>query len=138
MTTLTTVEQHQALENLIELYLTSCRIEGKSDETVRSYRESLETFLQALRDEGLPHDPQSFTAAAFGVAPGAIMEANGMADASTIYAGREVAIRGATLDSRGRRRISSVEAALSAVAQRLPPTGARCKHKAGVKHEAML
>jgi LysM repeat protein len=35
-----------------------------------------------------------FIAAAFGVTPAAIMEANGIADASTIYAGREVAIPG--------------------------------------------
>ena len=63
MTTLAAVEQQQDLGSLIETYLTSCRIEGKSDETVRSYRETLDIFLQAVRDEGLPQDPQSFTAA---------------------------------------------------------------------------
>jgi len=36
MTTLAAVEQQQDLGSLIETYLTSCRIEGKSDETVRS------------------------------------------------------------------------------------------------------
>jgi site-specific recombinase XerD len=41
MTTLAAVEQQQNLTNLIETYLTSCRIEVKSDETVRSYRETL-------------------------------------------------------------------------------------------------
>jgi site-specific recombinase XerD len=63
MTTLAAVEQQQNLTNLIETYLTSCRIEVKSDETVRSYRESLSIFLQAVRDEGLPPGPGSFTAA---------------------------------------------------------------------------
>jgi site-specific recombinase XerD len=63
MTTLAAVEQQQDLGSLIETYLTSCRIEGKSDETVRSYRETLDIFLQAVRDESLPQNPQSFTAA---------------------------------------------------------------------------
>lgn len=40
-------------------------------------------------------DTLTSVAAAFGVTPAAIMEANGIADASTIYAGREVAIPGA-------------------------------------------
>ena len=40
-------------------------------------------------------DTLTSIAAAFGVTPAAIMEANGIADASTIYAGREVAIPGA-------------------------------------------
>ena len=48
--------------SLIELYLTSCRIEGKSDETVRSYGECLEISLQAVHDEDLPQHPRSFTA----------------------------------------------------------------------------
>jgi site-specific recombinase XerD len=63
MTTLTAIEQHQELGNLAELYLTSCRIEGKSPETVRSYRESLDIFLHAVHQEELPRDPTSFTAA---------------------------------------------------------------------------
>jgi LysM repeat protein len=41
-------------------------------------------------------DTLTSIAAAFGVTPAAIMEANGIADASTIYAGREVAIPGAS------------------------------------------
>jgi len=63
MTTLATVEQRQSLSSLIDLYLTSCRIEGKSPETVRSYRESLAIFLHAVGQEGLPQDPASFTTA---------------------------------------------------------------------------
>jgi LysM repeat protein len=41
-------------------------------------------------------DTLTSIAAAFGVTPAVIMEATGIADASTIYAGREVAILGAT------------------------------------------
>jgi LysM repeat protein len=41
-------------------------------------------------------DTLTSIATAFGVTPAAIMEANGIADASTIYAGREVTIPGAT------------------------------------------
>jgi integrase/recombinase XerD len=48
---------------IIELYLTSCRIEGKSEETVRSYRESLGVFTSVIEEERLPEDPDSFTAA---------------------------------------------------------------------------
>jgi spore germination protein YaaH len=40
-------------------------------------------------------DTLTSIAAAFGVTPAAIMEANGIADAGTIYAGRKVAIPGA-------------------------------------------
>jgi integrase/recombinase XerC len=63
MTTLTAVERHEDMRGLIELYLTSCRIEGKSLNTIRSYRESLDIFLQAVQGEGLPQEPGSFTAA---------------------------------------------------------------------------
>jgi site-specific recombinase XerD len=51
------------LTGIIELYLTSCRIEGKSEETVRSYRESLGVFTSVIEEERLPEDPASFTAA---------------------------------------------------------------------------
>jgi site-specific recombinase XerD len=61
MTTQTAVKQDQDLGSLIDLYLTSCRVEGKSPETIRSYRESLETFLRAVHQEELPQDPTSFT-----------------------------------------------------------------------------
>ena len=63
MTTQTAVQQQQDLRSLSELYLTSCRIEGKSDETVRSYRETLDVFLRAVRHEGLPQAPWPFAAA---------------------------------------------------------------------------
>ncbi len=51
------------LTGIIELYLTSCRIEGKADETVRSYRETLGIFTNVIEEERLPEDPASFTAA---------------------------------------------------------------------------
>ena len=38
------------LVGIIELYLTSCHIEGKSEETVRSYRESLGVFASVRPD----------------------------------------------------------------------------------------
>jgi site-specific recombinase XerD len=63
MTTQTAVKQDQDLGSLIDLYLTSCRVEGKSPETIRSYRESLEIFLRAVHQEELPQDPASFTTA---------------------------------------------------------------------------
>jgi site-specific recombinase XerD len=53
----------QDLTEIIELYLISCRIEGKSDETVRSYRESLGVFTSVIKEKMLPEDPASFTAA---------------------------------------------------------------------------
>ena len=52
-----------ALSPLLDVYLTSCRIEGKSRETVRSYRETLGLFLKVVADEGLPADPGFFTTA---------------------------------------------------------------------------
>lgn len=61
MTTQTAVKQDQDLGSLMGLYLTSCRVEGKSPETVRSYRESLEIFLRAVHQEELPQDPACFT-----------------------------------------------------------------------------
>ncbi len=51
----------QDLTGIIELYLTSCRIEGKSAETVRSYRETLKLFVNTVESEDLPTDPSSFT-----------------------------------------------------------------------------
>ena len=51
------------LTGIIELYLTSCRIEGKSEETIRSYRESLGIFTNVIGQKRLPEDPASFTAA---------------------------------------------------------------------------
>jgi site-specific recombinase XerD len=61
MTTQTAVKQEQDLGSLIDLYLTSCRVEGKSPETIRSHRESLDIFHQAVHQEELPQDPTSFT-----------------------------------------------------------------------------
>ena len=63
MTTLAAAEQHQDMRGLIDHYHTSCRIEGKSTNTIRSYRESLGIFLRAVQHEGLPQNPGSFTAA---------------------------------------------------------------------------
>lgn len=45
------------LPDLIDLYLTSCRIEGKTRDTNRSYRETLKHFMRAVDAEGLPRDP---------------------------------------------------------------------------------
>ena len=52
-----------ALSPLLNVYLTSCRIEGKSSETIRSYKETLGVFVKVVTDEGLPADPGSFTTA---------------------------------------------------------------------------
>jgi len=52
-----------ALSPLFDIYLTSCRIEGKSSETVRSYKESLGVFVKVVADVGLPADPGLFTTA---------------------------------------------------------------------------
>ena len=52
-----------ALSPLLDVYLPSCRIEGKSSETVRSYKETLGVFVRIVADEGLPADPGSFTTA---------------------------------------------------------------------------
>ena len=62
-TAVATAPEEPDMTSLIDLYLTSCRIEGKSPDTVRSYHESLRVFLQAVRAEGLPPEPASFTAA---------------------------------------------------------------------------
>ena len=51
------------LTGIIELYLTSCRIEGKSKETIRSYRETLGIFTNVIEEKRLPEDLASFTAA---------------------------------------------------------------------------
>ena len=51
------------LRDLVEVYLTACQIEGKSSETLRSYRETLLIFLKTAQGEGLPSRPSEFTAA---------------------------------------------------------------------------
>ena len=52
-----------SLPDLIDLYLTSCRIEGKTRDTIRSYRETLKHFMRAVDAEGLPRDPRAFITA---------------------------------------------------------------------------
>ena len=57
------ISEATGAEALVDLYLTSCRIEGKSEETLRSYKESLGGFANAVRAESLPSNPASFTTA---------------------------------------------------------------------------
>lgn len=51
------------LTEIIELHLTSCRIEGTSEETVGSYSEYLGVFSNVIEEEKLPEDPGSFATA---------------------------------------------------------------------------
>ena len=44
------------LEQLIELYLLRCDVEGRSPRTVAAYGETLRRFLAVCRDEGFPED----------------------------------------------------------------------------------
>src|SRR5438093_5991413 len=44
----------RSLSQLVELYLLRCTVEGKSPQTVRAYRETLQRFLRALRDQNVP------------------------------------------------------------------------------------
>ena len=50
----------ESLGPLSSLYITSCGIEGKSPETLRSYAETLKVFLRAVERLGLPDDPGLF------------------------------------------------------------------------------
>jgi site-specific recombinase XerD len=38
----------------VQLYLLRCSVEGKSDRTVRAYRETLARFLRALETQNVP------------------------------------------------------------------------------------
>src|SRR5437879_2341397 len=44
------------LTELVKLYLLRCKVEGKSEQTIRAYRETLGRFLRALRDDGAADD----------------------------------------------------------------------------------
>ena len=46
------------LPTLVETYLLRCRVEGKSPQTLRAYRETLRRFLEALHEDAAPIDPQ--------------------------------------------------------------------------------
>ena len=50
----------ESFQSLSSLYITSCDIEGKSPETLRSYAETLKLFVRAVARLGLPEDPDSF------------------------------------------------------------------------------
>lgn len=54
---------HQALADQIELFLTACRLEGKTPDTLRSYRETLALFLRAASEIPLPEDVREYTSA---------------------------------------------------------------------------
>ncbi len=53
----------QELGRLVELYLTACRVEGKTADTLRSYGETLNVFLRAAREIPLPDDAGQYTSA---------------------------------------------------------------------------
>ncbi len=50
----------ESLQSLSSLYVTSCGIEGKSPETLRSYAETLKLFMRAVERLSLPDDPGLF------------------------------------------------------------------------------
>ncbi|MCI0832314.1 MAG: phage integrase N-terminal SAM-like domain-containing protein, partial [Chloroflexi bacterium] len=51
---------NETLRSLSSLYITSCGIEGKSPETLRSYAETLKLFLQTIERLSLPDEPCLF------------------------------------------------------------------------------
>ena len=54
---------HQTLADQVELFLTACRLEGKTPDTLRSYRETLALFLRATHEIPLPEDIGEYTSA---------------------------------------------------------------------------
>ena len=50
----------ESLGSLSSLYITSCSVEGRSAETLRSYAETLKLFMRAVAHLGLPDDPSLF------------------------------------------------------------------------------
>ena len=50
----------ESLPSLSSLYITSCGIEGKSPETLRSYAETLKLFMRAVEHLRLPDDQGLF------------------------------------------------------------------------------
>ncbi|MCH8160363.1 MAG: tyrosine-type recombinase/integrase [Chloroflexi bacterium] len=50
----------ESLGSLSSLYITSCGIEGKSPDTLRSYTETLKLFMRSVEHLGLPDDPGLF------------------------------------------------------------------------------
>ena len=50
----------ESLGSLASLYITSCGIEGKSPETLRSYAETLKIFMRVVKHLRLPDDPGLF------------------------------------------------------------------------------
>lgn len=51
------------LDELIDLYLLRCDVEGKSPNTVRAYAETLGRFARVGREEGFPEDVRRITSA---------------------------------------------------------------------------
>ena len=49
------------LEELADLYLVSCQVEGRSPNTVRAYRETLELFLRAATELNIPESASEVT-----------------------------------------------------------------------------
>ena len=52
-----------SLKGLIDLYLTRCRVEGKSPNTIRAYSETLKLFGRIAVEEGVPEDVRAITPA---------------------------------------------------------------------------
>jgi len=50
------------LSELIQLYLLRCDVEGKSQATIRAYRETLERFARIARKEGFPEEIEEIAA----------------------------------------------------------------------------
>ena len=51
------------MEQLVELYVLRCQVEGKSPKTTRAYRETLQRFLRVSCEEGFPEDVAQIEAA---------------------------------------------------------------------------
>ena len=59
---MTVVDAQGRLSELIQLYLLRCDVEGKSQATVRAYRETLERFARIARREGFPEKAEEIEA----------------------------------------------------------------------------
>ena len=51
----------RSIPELIDLYLVRCRVEGKSERTVRAYGYTLGRFVRALADDGGPCEAAAVT-----------------------------------------------------------------------------
>ena len=67
-------ESRRNLAQMVEQYLLVCKVEGKTPDTVRSYRETLTMFLAVAEQEGFPDDVEHIAPAHVYTYLGKIME----------------------------------------------------------------